>query len=77
MNVLKAVLRLGHRPERDKRMTTHVGLTARAFGADVMYLPKIDKKIENTISDVTDRFGGNFKLKEQGNWRKLVKDWDG
>ncbi|MHC1579644.1 MAG: tRNA (cytidine(56)-2'-O)-methyltransferase, partial [Candidatus Alkanophagales archaeon] len=24
------VLRLGHRPERDKRVTTHVGLVARA-----------------------------------------------
>ena len=29
-----AVLRLGHRPGRDNRMTTHVGLTARALGAD-------------------------------------------
>lgn len=77
MKVLKAVLRLGHRPERDKRMTTHVGLTARAFGADTMYLPKVDKKIENTLSDVTDRFGGNFELKEQRDWRKLVRDWDG
>ncbi|PSP47219.1 tRNA (cytidine(56)-2'-O)-methyltransferase [Halobacteriales archaeon QH_7_69_31] len=28
------VLRLGHRPGRDERMTTHVGLTARALGAD-------------------------------------------
>ncbi len=27
-----AVLRLGHRPERDKRITTHVALTSRAFG---------------------------------------------
>ncbi|MGI0148094.1 MAG: tRNA (cytidine(56)-2'-O)-methyltransferase, partial [Thermoplasmata archaeon] len=27
------VLRLGHRPSRDKRVTTHVALVARAFGA--------------------------------------------
>lgn len=77
MKVLKAVLRLGHRPERDKRMTTHVGLTARAFGADIMYMPKADKKIENTLSDVTERFGGNFQLKEEKDWRELVKNWDG
>jgi tRNA (cytidine56-2'-O)-methyltransferase len=32
------VLRLGHRPERDKRITTHVGLVARAFGAEEMLL---------------------------------------
>ncbi len=77
MKVLKAVLRLGHRPERDKRMTTHVGLTARAFGADVMYMPKLDKKIEKTLSDVTDRFGGNFKIKVENDWKRLVKEWDG
>ena len=29
------VLRLGHRPGRDERMTTHVGLTARAMGISV------------------------------------------
>ncbi len=29
-----SVLRLGHRRERDKRITSHLGLTARAFGAD-------------------------------------------
>ena len=27
------VLRLGHRPERDQRVTTHVGLLSRALGA--------------------------------------------
>ena len=29
-----SVLRLGHRRDRDKRITSHLGLTARAFGAD-------------------------------------------
>ena len=29
-----SVLRLGHRRQRDKRITSHLGLTARAFGAD-------------------------------------------
>lgn len=77
MKVLKAVLRLGHRPIRDKRMTTHVGLTARAFGADVMFMPRVDKKIENTLSDVTERFGGNFQLREKKDWRKLVEGWEG
>jgi tRNA (cytidine56-2'-O)-methyltransferase len=32
------ILRIGHRPERDQRVTTHVGLTARALGAKGMYL---------------------------------------
>jgi predicted SpoU family rRNA methylase len=30
------ILRIGHRPERDQRVTTHVGLTARALGAQGM-----------------------------------------
>ena len=33
-----SVLRLGHRIERDKRITSHLGLTARAFGADEIIL---------------------------------------
>ena len=33
-----SVLRLGHRRERDKRITSHLGLTARAFGADEVIL---------------------------------------
>ena len=33
-----SVLRLGHRVDRDKRMTSHLGLTARAFGADEVIL---------------------------------------
>ena len=32
------VLRLGHRLERDKRVTTHVGLVGRALGARGMLL---------------------------------------
>ena len=33
-----SVLRLGHRRERDKRITSHLGLTARAFGANEVIL---------------------------------------
>ena len=32
------VLRLDHRLKRDTRITTHVCLTARAFGASKIYL---------------------------------------
>ncbi|MFW6040940.1 MAG: HD domain-containing protein [Thermoplasmatota archaeon] len=58
-------------------MTTHVGLTARAFGVDVMYLSKMDKKIQDTINDVVKRFGGDFIIEEAEDWRKLVREWDG
>jgi tRNA (cytidine56-2'-O)-methyltransferase len=72
------VLRLGHRPERDKRITTHVALVARAFGADFMtYSGKKDEKIEENIRNIVKKWGGNFKIKYVKNWKKLVKGWEG
>jgi len=72
-----AVLRLGHRVERDKRITTHVALVARAFGADKIYVDTKDDSLERSIEDVTNRFGGDFEIETGVNWRKLVKSWDG
>jgi tRNA (cytidine56-2'-O)-methyltransferase len=43
------LLRLGHRPERDKRITTHVGLTARLLGAEGMLLASDDPGIVKTL----------------------------
>ena len=72
-----AVLRLGHRPARDKRVTTHVALTARAFGADKMFLTEKDQGIVHTIRSVVLRFGGDFKVEDGVDWRKLVRSWRG
>ncbi len=71
-----AVLRLGHRIERDKRLTTHVGLTARAFGASVMYFSgDMDSSVINSIKDVVGRWGGQFTVIHVGDWRGLVRRW--
>ena len=43
------VLRMGHRPERDKRITSHVALTSRAFGAEKMYLHRSDSRVISTV----------------------------
>ncbi len=51
------VLRIGHRPERDKRITTHVGLVARAFGANGFVLEGCDEKILKGLEDVERRWG--------------------
>jgi len=51
------VLRIGHRPERDQRVTTHVGLTARALGARGMYLAADDHGVATSIKDVASRVG--------------------
>ena len=72
-----AVLRVGHRIHRDKRMTTHVALVARAFGADKIFIDTEDKKISDTLHSVCKRFGGEFEIETGVNQKKLVKQWPG
>ncbi|MDH7508794.1 MAG: tRNA (cytidine(56)-2'-O)-methyltransferase [Methanomassiliicoccales archaeon] len=72
------VLRLGHRPERDKRVTTHVALTARAFGAKGIIVTTKDEKLEQGIRSVNERFGGDFEIRTGiRNWKEFVKSFDG
>ncbi|UXD21382.1 tRNA methyltransferase [Ignicoccus pacificus DSM 13166] len=58
------VLRIGHRPERDKRITTHVGLTARAFGAKGFILAPCDEKILEKLKSVERRWGRFLEIIE-------------
>lgn len=71
------VLRLGHRPDRDKRVTTHVALTARAFGADRVLVDRRDPKLEATIRDVVRRFGGSFEIETGVRARAAIRDFPG
>jgi tRNA (cytidine56-2'-O)-methyltransferase len=70
-----AILRIGHRPERDQRVTTHVGLTARALGAKGMYLAAADKGVVESIADVATRWGGTFFCEDKVKWRGCIRDW--
>lgn len=57
------ILRLTHRRERDKRLSTHVALTARALGANGMvYSGDPDPLLESKIRDVNIRWGGDFEI---------------
>lgn len=71
------VLRLGHRPGRDDRMTTHVGLTARALGADRVILPDNAGQSAETIEDITGRFGGPFSVELDDEQHATIRHWDG
>jgi len=71
------VLRLGHRPGRDERMTTHVGLTARALGADRLLLETAAEGRRETIEDITDRFGGPFEVEITDSPLGRLRSWDG
>jgi len=70
------VLRWGHRPQRDVRLTTHVALTARALCASGFILSDVeDSSIEQTVKKITTHWGGNFQFEMGTSWKKVVHDW--
>jgi tRNA (cytidine56-2'-O)-methyltransferase len=71
------VLRLGHRPGRDERITTHVGLTARALGADRVLLAGAASSRADTVVDITDRFGGPFDVETTEEPKRVIREFDG
>jgi tRNA (cytidine56-2'-O)-methyltransferase len=70
------VLRIGHRIPRDNRITTHVCLTARALGADGVYISDVhDRELIDTVTSVSKRFGGAFQIETGRPWRSTIRDW--
>jgi tRNA (cytidine56-2'-O)-methyltransferase len=70
------VLRWGHRPQRDVRLTTHVALTARALCASGFILSDtFDKHIEETVTKISKAWGGNFQFEMGTPWKRAVRDW--
>lgn len=68
------VLRLGHRISRDKRISTHVALVARAFGADKLYYTgQKDENYEKSVNKIVQSFGGDFEIKHVKSWKDLFK----
>ena len=68
------VLRIGQRVVRDDRVTTHVALVARSFGAHKIYMNEVNSEIEKTISDINKTWGGNFKIEIISEWKKIIKE---
>jgi len=69
-----AVLRLGHRIGRDARLTTHVALTARAFGADECIIAgDEDRRLVEGVARLTKKWGGRFRVRQERDWRKAVE----
>jgi tRNA (cytidine56-2'-O)-methyltransferase len=54
-------------------MTTHVCLTARAFGADRVYVDTADDELEKRLAQVTEQFGGEFEVRTGVSPRGLIK----
>ena len=71
------ILRIGHRPQRDKRVTTHVALSSRALGASGIFVDTEDRTLEENIHSVADRFGGSFEISTGIQWKKMLEEFDG
>lgn len=70
------VLRWGHRPQRDVRLTTHTALTARALCASGFILSDVeDSHIQETVTKITRRWGGTFSFEMGTPWKKAVAEW--
>lgn len=69
------VLRLGHRPARDKRITTHVCLTARALGARGVRIAEEDAEVVRSVAAVARRFGGTFAVAAGTGWKAPIRQW--
>ncbi len=72
-----SVLRIGHRPGRDPRLTTHLALAARALGAERMYLHPPDPSVEESLRRVASKWGGRFEVVPAANWRAVVREHAG
>ena len=71
-----AILRLGHRPERDKRVTTHCALVGRAFGADSMFFTgDSDRSLIERLGKVSENWGGKFHVSHEPAWEPFVRRW--
>jgi len=69
------ILRLNHRLPRDCRITTHVALVARAFGAIKMYYSgQKDSEMEEGVNSVVKKFGGPFDIEHIDNAIRLINE---
>ncbi len=70
------IFRWGHRAVRDERITSHVCLVARAFGADrVIVSGENADGILASVRVLTAKWGGKFAISYEGNWLGLLRAW--
>ena len=67
------VLRIGQRLVRDDRVTTHVALVSRAFGASKILMYDANPEIKDTVSKVNKMWGGDFQVEIIEDWKKALK----
>ena len=67
------VVRIGQRVVRDDRVTTHVALVSRSFGAEKIFMTEVNPEIKDTLDKINNTWGGNFVVEFIDNWKSVVK----
>ena len=48
------VVRIGQRVVRDDRVTTHVALVSRSFGAEKIFMTEVNPEIKDTLEKINN-----------------------
>jgi len=67
------VVRIGQRVVRDDRVTTHVALVSRAFGAQKIFMTEVNPEIKETLDKINKTWGGDFTVEFIDKWKSIVK----
>ena len=67
------IVRIGQRLVRDDRVTTHVALVSRAFGAKKIFMTEINPEIKSTLEKINKTWGGDFVVEFIDKWKTIVK----
>ena len=67
------VVRIGQRLVRDDRVTTHVALVSRAFGAERIFMTEVNPEIKDTLEKINNTWGGRFVVEFIDKWKSIVK----
>ena len=67
------VVRIGQRVVRDDRVTTHVALVARAFGASSILMTEVNPDIKDTLEKINNTWGGDFSIEFIDSWKHVLK----
>lgn len=68
------ILRIGQRLVRDDRVTSHVALVSRAFGAEKIFMTEVNPEIKDTLDKINKNWGGEFEIEFIDNWKSILKN---
>lgn len=68
------ILRIGQRLLRDDRVTTHVALVSRAFGASRIYMNETNPEIVDTVGRINAVWGGDFETVMIDDWKGTLRE---